>query len=47
MLVSAVHPVMILSALFRVDRSGLRFDSHMFGDQTVLAYSMSGRTIVL
>ena len=42
MLVSAVHPVMILSALFWVDWSCLRFDSAMFGDQTVLAYSMTG-----
>lgn len=46
-LVSAVHPVMILKALFWVVCSFPRFDSDIIGDQTVLAYSMTGKTTAL
>ena len=46
-LVSSVHPVMVLSALFCVVCSLAMFVSEAMGDHTVLAYSMIGRVIVL
>src|SRR6267154_482064 len=46
-LVSWVQPVMTLRALFWVNCNFWRLVSDMFGDQTVLSYSMTGRIIVL
>lgn len=46
MLVSAVHPVMVLSAVFWTVWSFCRFVFDIMGDQMVLAYSMTGRTMV-
>jgi len=45
--VSAVQPVIILSAVFWVVWSLLRFVSEMMGDQRVFPYSMTGRVMVL
>ena len=47
MFVSAVQPVIILSAVFWVVWSLLRFVSEMMGDQRVFPYSMTGRVMVL
>ena len=47
MIVSAVQPVMILSVVFWVVWSLLRFVSEMMGDQSVFPYSMTGRVMVL
>ena len=47
MLVSGVQPVTTLRALFWVVCSFWRLVSDMIGYQTVLAYSMTGRIIVL
>ena len=46
-LVSSVHPVIVLSALFCVVWSFVMFVSEAMGDHTVLAYSIMGRVIVL
>ena len=46
-LVSSVHPVIVLSALFCVVWSFVMFVSEAMGDHTVLAYSVIGRVIVL
>ena len=45
--VSAVQPVMILSMVFWVVWSLLRFVSEMMGDQRVFPYLMTGRVMVL
>ena len=47
MLVSAVQPVMILSAVFCVVWILFRLVSEMIGDQRVFPYSMTGRVIAL
>ena len=47
MFVSGVHPVMTLSAVFWVVCSLERLVSDMLGDHTVLAYSVTGSTMVL
>ena len=47
MFVSAVQPVMILSAVFCVVWILFRLVSEMIGDQRVLPYSMMGRVIAL
>ena len=47
MFVSAVQPVMILSAIFRVVWILFRLVSDMIGDQMVLPYPMMGRVIAL
>ena len=44
---SAVKPVMILSAVFCVVWILFRLVSEMIGDQRVLPYSMTGRVIAL
>ena len=44
---SAVQPVMTLSAVFWVVWSLLRFVSEMMGDQSVFPYSMTGLVMVL
>src|SRR5213082_3235122 len=46
-LVSGVQPVTTLRALFWVDCNFWRLVSDMIGYQTVLAYSMTGKIIVL
>jgi len=45
--VSAVQPVMILSAIFCVVWILFRLVSEMIGDQRVLPYLMMGRVIAL
>ena len=47
MFVSAVQPVMILSAVFNVVWILFRLISEMIGDQRVLPYLMMGRVIAL
>ena len=47
MFVSAVHPVMTLSAVFCVVCSFCMFVVDMTGDHMVLAYSVIGRVIAL
>src|SRR6476469_97512 len=47
MFVSAVQAVIILSAVFWVVWSLLRFVSEMMDDQRVFPYSMTGRVMVL
>lgn len=47
MLVSSVHPVAVLSAVFCIVCSLFMFVSDVMGDQMVLAYSIMGRVIVL
>ena len=46
-LVSSVHPVMVLIALFCMVCSLDMFVSEAMGDHTVFAYSVIGRVIVL
>ena len=46
-LVSRVHPVIVRRALFCTVCSFLMLVSDVMGDQIVLAYSMTGRVIVL
>ena len=46
MLVSAVHPVAVLSAVFWMVCSFCRFVVDVIGDQMVLPYSSVGRVMV-
>ena len=46
-LVSRVHPVMVRNAWFCTVCSFVMFVFEMIGDQTVFAYSIMGRVIVL
>ena len=46
-MISAVHPVAVLSAVFWTTWSFCRFVRLPIGDQIVLAYSMIGRVLAL